>query len=353
MIRHLLRPRFGPIGIDVGTRSLKMVQLTADRSELVDASRVEWNTGDGDDLSDSERADLIIAAIGRAREGHSFRGSGAVMCLGRDQLFLQSIRLPRSDHQQFAAAVRQEAAKRLPFPIEEAEIRFFEAADVRHGEEQLQEVILLACHRPLLVQHIEMLSRGGLRPLAVDVEPAAILRTFGSQHRRECDQDACSLVVDLGYQSSVAVIAQGSEILFIKYLDVGGKHFDEAVARSLRMAVPDAISLRRQSGDRRSDRQDPEIAGSVADATRPVIERLVAELSKCIRYHSVTFRGQKLTQIGLGGGEADAKLGEFLQSRLGLPCEVSDPFRVYPKSTNHGRGGQWDVATGLAMRSLN
>ena len=45
-------------------------------------------------------------------------------------------------------------------------------------------------------------------------------------------------------------------------------HLDDAVARHLRMNLPEAASLRRHNGDRRQDQQDPEVAKSVAAAVR-------------------------------------------------------------------------------------
>jgi type IV pilus assembly protein PilM len=73
----------------------------------------------------------------------------------------------------------------------------------------------------------------------------------------------------------------------------------------------------------------------------------------CIRYHSVTFRGQPIVRLVLTGGEATQQLLDGLGRQLDLKCELSDPFRTLPSSPNLGRPGQWDVATGLAMRTLN
>ena len=55
---------------------------------------------------------------------------------------------------------------------------------------------------------------------------------------------------------------------------------------------------------------------SVSEATRPVIDRLARELSLCIRYHSVTFRGQRLYRLVVGGGEACDVLVASLDQRL-------------------------------------
>ena len=127
---------------------------------------------------------------------------------------------------------------------------------------------------------------------------------------------------------------------------------DESVARHLDMSLSEASALRRHNGDRRVDQQDPEITRSVAEAVRPVIERLANELSLCARYHSVTFRGQPLARAVFSGGEATQSLVDVIAARVDLKCELGDPLRSYELANQTGRKGMWDVATGLALRNL-
>jgi type IV pilus assembly protein PilM len=116
------------------------------------------------------------------------------------------------------------------------------------------------------------------------------------------------------------------------------------------MSQREAAALRRHNGDRRHDQQDPEVTASIARAVRPVVERLVSELSLCVRYHSVTFRGQPLARLVLGGGEATEALLAAISERLNLKCELSEPLRGLEGARGAGRAGQWDVAAGLAWR---
>ena len=353
MISKLLKPRCSPIGVDIGSRSVKLVQLSADHQNLIDAACVQRHDGSSEVPSDEISKDRLADAMTKARDGRSFRGRDAVICLNSQQLFLQNVRVPKAEGAALERTIQQEAAGRIPFPVAEAEIRYLEAADIRHGEALMREVILMACHRPVLEASIATVERAGLRPVAVDVEPAALLRSNGLQFRRDQDRDQRSMLVQIGHSATAVVIAQGDEVLFIKYIELGGQHLDEAVAQQLHMQTADASALRRHNGDRRSDRQDPEIARGVSEAIRPSIERLCNELSMCVRYHSVTFRGRPLSRMVLSGGEANQQLSESLGKRVGLKAVLSDPLRGYPTRANSGRQGMWDVAIGLALRQQN
>jgi len=351
MAGWLARRRYSPIGVDVGSQSVKLLQFDADRARVCDAAR--WDLPAAADLTPGQREQQIVEAIDRGREGRAFRGREAVFCLSSGDLIAQNIRVPQAAGDELAKIVHHEAAGRLPFGSEEAEIRYIEAADVRQGDAIRREVILLACHRPALERILGLAERTRLRPVAIDVEPAALLRCYCRQYRRDDDLQRRMMFVNMGASTSTVVIAQGPDVMFIKYVDVGGRHLDEAVAQNLKMDHDDAAALRRHNGDRRSDQRDPEVTKSINESVRPVLDRLANELSLCLRYHSVTFRGQPLSQLVLGGGEATQSLVDWLAKRLDLPCELGDPLRSYEKTVASGRIGQWDVAAGLALREAN
>jgi len=337
----------GPIGLDIGARWVKLVQFSADRKRLIDAARAELVTS-GDQLMPEE----LGRAVEKARQGRAFVGRNVVVCLADRHLFLQNLRVPKSPPAEMDRLVQQEAAGRIPYKVEETELRYLEAADVRQLDAVLREIIVLACHRPVLQQMLDTIEQVGLKPVAVDVEPLALLRSGTNQFRRDVDRGQRTMFAHVGYRRTLAVVAQDDDPLMIKVIDLGGKQFDDAVAAHLQMDVPAASVLRRHHGDRRAEQQDPEVSRSVAEALRPVVDRLATELSLCTRYHSVTFRGSPITRIVIGGGEASLGLQEAINRQLELKCELSDPFRALPTSPNSSRRGQWDIATGLALREL-
>jgi type IV pilus assembly protein PilM len=351
MSRWLTQRRFSPIGIDVGTRSLKIVQLSGDRTRLVDAARVDLAPLP-EKASADEQCQRLAEALRRGLAAHEFRGRDAVVALGDRQLFLQNVRVAKQAGAQLDRQVAKEAAGRIPFGVDEAEIRFVEAADVRQGDQTLREVIVFAVQRAVIQQTLRVVEEARLKPVAIDIEPAALARSYAAQYRRDEDRQSRALLVHLGYSRTAALVAQNDDLLFVKYIDVGGQHFDLAVARHLKMDLHDAVSLRRHNGDRRAELQDPEVARGVAEALRPVLERLANELAMCVRYHSVTFRGQPIVRTVLGGGEATNGLADYLSKHLDLKTELSDPFRTFPTTPNLGRKGQWDIAAGLAMREV-
>ena len=175
MVALFPRKRCSPIGIDIGSRSVKLVQFSADHSRLVDVSRADMPAETEGTGNPEQGTGSTVAALQKAREGREFHGKDAVLCLNDRQLFLQNIRVPQGDKAALDRTVQQEAAGRIPFPVAEAELRYIEAAEIRHGDQVMRELILLACHRPVLERMLGTVEQAGFRPVAVDVEPAALL----------------------------------------------------------------------------------------------------------------------------------------------------------------------------------
>ncbi|MBN1909530.1 MAG: pilus assembly protein PilM [Pirellulales bacterium] len=348
MVRWLMSRRCGPIGVDIGSRAIKLVQLNADRTEVHEA--VRWDVPAPAPTDPRPQAARIAEAVTQALDSRNFRGREAVMCLNSADLFVQNIRVPQATGDELRRVVHTEAASRLPFEEGSTELRYVEADNVRQGDAMRREVILLASQRPSIARLLDIADASKLIPMAIDVEPAALLRCYSRLFRREADQEMRGMFVNLGASTTTVIIARGSDPLFIKNIDFGGRHLDEAVSRHLKMRLSDATALRRHNGDRRSDMRDPEVARSVNESVRPVLDRLANEVSMCARYHSVTFRGQPLSRVVLGGGEASPTVVEWLQEKIDVPCELGDPLRVYERPALPGRTTQWDVAVGLALR---
>lgn len=339
----------GPIGVDLGTRSVKLMQFSADGSRLLAAER--WDLPYVEGLSPAQRDAQRAEGVRRARESRRFRGRDAVLCLGSGEIFVQNIRVPQARGEALAQIVRQEAAGRLTLEGD-AEIRFLEAGDVRQGEAVKREVIVMATPKEALQRALAIIEQADLRPVAVDVEPLALARCFSRQFRREEDRSLGTLYIHLGASSTAVIIARGADLQFVKYIELGGRQLDEAVAGRLNMKLADAAAMRRHHGERRADKQDPEVARTVTESLGPVIDRLAGEIALCLRYHSVTFRGQKLEQFVLSGGEATDALVETFARRLNLPGELGNPLRGYERTSVPGRKSQWDVAAGLALRQV-
>jgi len=348
-----------PIGIDVGTCSVKMVQLyaTSDTFGVVACARVELPDAEG--LTAEARRQTLAERVRAKLAERKFRGADCISALSDSSVHIRNIRVPYVREKELDAAVRAEAKSKFPFDIEQAVLNYTVAGEVRHGEDVRLETILFAAPQAAVEGEVQLLHAMGLTPVSLDVQHCAMFRTFERYLRRKEDENEVNVFVDLGGTTKV-VITRGRDILFIKNIDKGALTFNQAVATRLNLSLEEARALRRrmvQESDGTEGGSDRQVRQALFDAVRPEIEELAEEITKCLRYHSVTFRGARPQQLTFIGGEThEGSIPAMLGERLGIPAVIGQPFRgigtanLGPDLDRRGMLSEWTVAFGLSLK---
>jgi type IV pilus assembly protein PilM len=348
------RSRPGPIGLDVGTENVRLLQLTQVAGNLRVQAAGQWQFPEG--LS-SPGADPVARAsqagdgIRQLLRKNAFRGRDVISCLRTEQLAIRNVRLPRMHQAELERAMMYEAQERLGFEVTPDRVYYVSAGEIRTGAEAAQEVLLMGVPAQAVQDHVALLEAARLRPRHIDSEPTALLRAYERCMRRIQDEEQMVVVLDIGYSSTRVVVARGQTPLLIKTIDIAGRKFNESVARELNLPYAEAAHIRRRGG-----------AGTdwpVIDAIRPHAEALAGEVGLCLRYCSVTFRGLRPSRLIATGGEAyDVSLLKLLGEQLNCECVLGEPLRgmdLHQAGFDGDRRGtltEWSVATGLALRDM-
>jgi type IV pilus assembly protein PilM len=323
-----------------------------------------------DDLpADSPARCQALAAIIRemVREG-GFRGREVVSALPLEVIQFKNLRLPPMPARELRTAVEWEAADRLQLDRAKVHLDYFDAGQVRQGEEIRQEIILMAASLADIEQHVQTLLESGLEPLAIDAMPAALARSIGtSQTVRNSANDAPAiaagdepqrdlhLIVDIGCHATTVVIVREGAIAFFKMIEVGSSKLEQAVGKRLGM-TPDEVRLRRAESDHADSSAAVPDDGAWREALAEALGDLSRELQLCLRYYSVTFRGPRPSRAALVGSAADdARLASVLSEQVGVPFAAASPMSGFnvdsvPQLADSSGGGAWAVAVGLALR---
>jgi type IV pilus assembly protein PilM len=305
-----------------------------------------------------------------------FTGRHVVAALPRQLVHVKNLRLPMIPAEEIAGAVEFEARNVFSFDTDQAYVRFLHAGEVRQGSDVKQEVIVLAAKHDDVDRFLEQLHRCDVVVESLDFEPSAIYRGVERFIRRREDENEVHVLVDVGFRRSQVVIGRGRDITFVKPIDIGGQQITDAVSRKLGITLHEASALRRRLSDPQSgvvasattspdskpidapttpSKRDP-VRQAVYDATRGIMEELGREIALCLRYCSVTFRGQRANRVKLIGGEAsDADLLAALQTVLPIPAEAGRPLHSIDTSRmkptdRRGTMSEWAVAVGLGLK---
>ncbi len=344
-----------PIGVDLGHDSIKLVQLRKSGTTLRVHAAAQVPNNTGKNLINA--LDDILSQMKEVIGQSGFRGRNIVLSLPGEFLQIKTLRLPMLADNELQSAIELEARNLFVTPSEELTIRFLPAGEVRMGNESKLEVIVIAAETKLVESLLEQMNRARMYVNSLDFEPCSIYRTIERFTRRKEDENEVNVLVDIGAHSSQIVIGRGKEIGFTKSIDIAGNTFNECVARKLALSMEDAASLRRSYSDLPLEEHDS-VRQAVVDATRDSMTTLAHEISLCLRYYSVTFRGQRPSRVRLLGGQTyDKSLRAALAGSLTVPVEIYSPFQGIElgNSLLAAAGSslsEWGTALGSAIRRV-
>lgn len=367
-----------PIGLDIGHGSIKMIQLLIDDGQMsihaADEIRIETDS-DGDEQA---RRKAVISAIKRILAKGNFVGKDVVSCLPSGKLKITSVRLAETDPEAIERSLRKEAAQRFGLDPEKDPMDYLVAGSVRQGDEVKNELILFATDSETIKDHIEMLEEAGLCPVAIDPIPCALFRSFGRSLRRQEDLERTVVFVDVGRRFTTVVFGHGRDISLVKQIGIGGERFVQDIAAKLGVSVDEAETLReslRVKKETFADEPESQMAEEkdtidsstrnlITDVASSVAEDLAREISLCLRYYTVTFRGARVERaIFTGGGAYEDILIDVLKRQLVVEIEIAEPLRGFDLSSrrtglnfqNDRRGMlcEWAVAVGLSLKGWN
>lgn len=411
----------GLVGVDFGTRGIKMLQLREINAqgglEVVGAARVDVPllpvsttrtkdrtkspSEDGPSASSASkpidggapRPEVLADMIRSAFATGGFAGRKCVVSLAREDISVQSVRLPKMTDGELRQTVSWEAAQRFGFDRQAMEVDFIRTGATLASGENREEIILVGAPHAAINARVEPVLAAGLRPVAIDTAFAALVRTFSRRVRRDSDVNLVRVVLEIGASGSTVLILRGDQIAFCKPLSISGSLFNRAVAEHLQMSEADAADLRQQRLTIRqvaehtcqlahesesstpdvaqyapdheplmSSTLDPETDRAVYAAVRPVLNELAKEITLCLRYYGVTFRGQPPERIILTGGDA---LEPKLDETIARACQMRVSFDDSPGALTSlggeiaralnftpGPASCWAAAMGLSLRGI-
>jgi len=352
-----LNPKAYPIGVDLGTGSVKLAQLRAADGELLDLMAAAASEIPADCRKDLQRRNEFLAqAIREGLKSNNFQGRQAILCLPAAHTFLQHLRMPRLSPTDLPKALRMELQGKLPYAVDDAVIRHVVAGSVFGDPDGKQEVIVVAVDRGTLESYLSVAAKAKLDVVGINVESCAIVECFARLFRRASDTDRAIMFIDLGSSSTQVVLSHGDRMVFAHNLAQGELQVDKAVASGMGIPVEQARALR-------WDLQKAGKPGPAEDELYRHIDAhlvgLADEVNQCLHYYESVFRSQPVERaIFVGGGAYDKRLCQTLAQRLNIPAQVGDPLVRVRRMEGAGlqigldrREPQpnWAVAVGLSL----
>lgn len=359
------------LGVDIGNSGIKIVQLRSEKgvSRLLTYGMVEIDSGIIRNKT-ANNINVIAEKLFKLVQKSKVSTKDCSAALPIFSVFNSVISLPNMSRGDMEGAVKWEAKKFIPLPVEDMildwkvidntnkEIAIHDKTKLLNGNQNIGEeliktkskfvrVLLTAAPKILVSSYIEIFKKAQLNLLSLEVESFAMARSLIDSNLENV------MIIDIGsVTTDVCVVERGTPVLN-RSVEVGGNLMTESIAQSLNISFERAEQFKQDFGLATNYDEGISIPKNIEETMSPMINEIKYVFDLYKRQGSA-----KIDSIIISGGSAYLpNLVDYLKQVLNSPVYIGDTWHkvAFPKELEpilDEIGPKFSVAVGLALRNM-
>ncbi len=231
------RGRYSPIGLDLGSAMIKMVQLQRQRGVISLAKGFIGRTPEGAFLNgELTNPDLLAHKISTVLGEQGWQTRYINISLNPHSFYFRTVSLPRMQRSALNKALYWEALQNSPLNEEEIVFDYCLIDSENENADPLQEYILAATKSKTADLYTRITDLAGLNCSALEIEPLSLFRSFKYiQARQIANSDNGALnklsrnrpgiLIHIGFCNTTLLITGTAELLFYRNIKIGVRQF--------------------------------------------------------------------------------------------------------------------------------
>ncbi len=338
------------IGLDIGSSSVKAVELKKTRGEYELVSfglepLAQDTVVDGAIMDAPSVAEKIVAIF----EAQKIKSKDVATSVSGHSVIVKRVSMPLMTEEELYDRVQAEASQHIPFDIADVNLSY----QLLESNENQMDVLLVAVKKDKILNHTNVLAQAGKTPEVVDIDAFALQNAFELNY--EPDPSQVSALLNVGASVMNINIIRGSTPLFTRDVSVGGNQYTDALQKELDLSFEDAEKLK-MGGTLPGINEEQRTA-----ILRSVSDILILEIQKTFDFFRATASGENIRRIYVAGGTARVPgLLDLLKEEFAMPVEELYPFRKiaiipgrHDESLLRELAPRLVIALGLALRSFD
>jgi len=334
------------VGIDIGTYSIKIVELRKASTgfEIVRAASVP-NSARVVMPSTQRDRDQLIAQLQQVFKEYQFPSGNVHIGLPEAFISTKIISIPVLSDAELASAIPWQAEQYIPIAAEDLQLEYEVLyRPPKSSVTEQMRVLLLGGSKGAITAYANLFAEAGLETTLLETQMLSLYRMAMLDKNQKT-----TLVVNFGASTMDVMVIHQGEFAFVYSYPNGGNVFSRTLERALGLDPNQAEEYKRAYGLDLS-----QLEGKVALALEPVFKTFISELQKAVQYFSGSHQGAPVQRMVFSGGSSI--LPNLIPSvALAFPMEITllSPLQyvhVDPKVTMSALDAQsFTVAIGLAM----
>lgn len=338
-------------GLDIGTSSIKIVQLVKEGSliklvALGSASTPVRGLSSESELDHRTIAEIILKLIQDSKVTTQY----VVTALPESQVFTRVIEMPVLSEQEVASAIKWEAEQYIPLPLTEVTLDYQILSTPKDNTpESKMEVLLVAAPSLLIKKYTTVLEMANLIPLSLETEIISLSRSLVGT----VSESLTTMLINIGAATTDIAIVRNGLIVFTRSVATGGIALTRAIASELNLDLTQAEEYKKSYGLDQSKLQ-----GKIVSALKPIFDVIANEIKRALNFYITKWPNSPIKRVVLAGGSAKLPgLVQYFAENLGLEVQTGDPWISIAKDERLNKilteeGPMYSAAVGLALKDL-
>lgn len=356
------------IGVDIGSSSIKIVQLRSSHGAALLETYGEIALGPYGKQPIGKAVKLPQETISQAvvdlmREANvTAKESGISIPFSASLITV--LNLPKVDNEQLKQIVPIEARKYIPVPVSEVSLDWFviphdeEVAgqfDDPGGKEEArgkgQDVLLVAIHNAITKSYQALTIASNITAQFYEIEIFSAIRSSLSSGL------APILFVDIGASTTKIYIVERGVVRLTHLVTAGGQRMTETLARSMQWEFEKAERVKRERGLIAGEAYAADENARIREALLFTTSRIFSEVNRVLLNYGQRYNKNIAHIVLSGGGASLPGLAEAAKTALSAETKIADPFSkteapAFMSNVLRSIGPGFAVSVGLALRAL-
>ncbi len=349
----------GIVGLDIGSHSIKAVELAAKKKkdrDVFEVVRIGYELLPHDAIVEGTIIDstAVVETIKMIFDENKFKNRNVAISISGNSVIIKKISLPAMDREELAESIVWEAKHNIPYPYEETSVDYAILRPPRGSEERNLDILLVAAKKDKIANYSNVVNQARKNLLAIDIDVFALQNSLEVNYSEDFHSKILAIVNIGANITNVAIIERGTSQL-VRDLSLGGFFFIENIRKELNLSFDEAEKLLKGIPVKNvpPEKVDELVSFNVKD--------LLEEIDKTFSFYEAGEKGEKkIEQIYLSGGLAQLKnIAQSFEQKFGIKTEAFNPFRnvifderkldpVFPQEM----APLFGVAVGLATRKM-
>lgn len=253
----------------------------------------------------------VAAQIRHLWSATGFSGKRVILGVGDRHVVVRQVELPAMSPAQLKKTLPFQVQDYLPMPVDQAVLDFHQTGAYTTESGEHVRGLLVAASRVGVMSAVQSVRAAGLRPVSVDLNSFALLRSVGAGPSQPGLTEA---IVDVGARVTNLVVHTGGVPQIVRILFMGGQSVTEALSERVGMAPMEAEAFKQEFGVLPA----PPEYSVASQVVENAVQSLVDEVRGSLDYYASSGMNPVARVVVSGGGS----------SLAGMPARLADATRL-------------------------